>query len=686
MRRVGQWLVLISCLAISSVNNAHADPVASVKDATTAMDQWLGTDANADAWRQYLQVDRLNQLISEGPGANPIQIMEALSRFEQPVAGLETPEFLKVRDALRAWVDATMTNKAVAEWVSKYPGQFNPISNERIHAARKKAESAARELSEYLSLGSSANAAAWKKYLLWEPMERQLKSDAPSPEELGKSIAPYYTGQPGLEFKEFVKLREALLEYRRLLIAKDDPEIQKRYADQLSNLSKELAEDKLAPSQIAARLEWFEQLGQAEDVVSGVRDQFDLANFYFSASAETIAKGMADKVDQQSPVNEVILGTRIRGVAHTIGDVSARLVPDANKAVVEVVLQGVSYSNTIGRQKPVSVFSRGTTQILGRKLLVIEPEGVFGMPATARCSTNTRIRGIRADGGIGSRLVEKIAWKRAYRQKAQAERISSRRAERRVANLMDEQASELIANSNQRLNREIRRPLTRRNIFPRWVRLWTTKRRLNMRALQGRNVQLAADTRPPKAPEHEVVMQAHESLFLNSAVNAMGGYLMTDERAQDLVKEVTGEVPEELKIKEDDDPWSITFDRLQPLSIEFKDDQVRIAIRGRRFTRAGQAVRQTMEIAATYSVETEDGRAKLVRQGDIEVTYPGKEGERLSLTELRNKTFMTNKFEGLFKSEFKGEGVKLPDRLKQLEDLQLDFISASDGWLSLGWN
>ena len=252
--------------------------------------------------------------------------------------------------------------------------------------------------------------------------------------------------------------------------------------------------------------------------------------------------------------------------------------------------------------------------------------------------------------------------------------------------MMDEQAADLIAKSNQRLNTDLRQPLRRRNIYPRWVRLWTTKNRLNLRALQGQQVQLSASNVPPQTPEHSVVVQVHESLFLNSAVNAVGGFLMTDERAQDLVKEVTGEVPDELLINEDDDPWSITFDRLQPMKITFDDGRVTIAIRGRRFTRGDQVVRKNMQVAATYKLTSENGKARLVRDGDINVTYPGKEGQRLSLLELRNKTFMTKKFEGLFKSQIDGEGLKLPERLRELEDLKLDYVSSADGWLTLGWN
>ena len=175
-------------------------------------------------------------------------------------------------------------------------------------------------------------------------------------------------------------------------------------------------------------------------------------------------------------------------------------------------------------------------------------------------------------------------------------------------------------------------------------------------------------------------------MVLNTALNAIGGLTVSDERAQQMVKDMTGEVPEQLQIKQDEDPWSITFDVQQPLSIEFDDDRVVIAIRGRRFARGDQEVRQLTQIAATYRVNIRDGRALLTRDGDVEVTYPGKTEDRLSLTELRNKTFLTSKFEGVFKPELSGKGIQLADRWKNLGEMSLQHLSAQDGWLTMGWN
>jgi len=123
----------------------------------------------------------------------------------------------------------------------------------------------------------------------------------------------------------------------------------------------------------------------------------------------------------------------------------------------------------------------------------------------------------------------------------------------------------------------------------------------------------------------------------------------------------------------------------QPVRIDFDDNQISFAIRGREFTRGDDAVRKSAQIGATYEPTIENGRLKLVRTGDVEVSYPGREGKRLSLTELRNKTFLTNKSEGIFKSEIGGDELKLDGNLDRLNKIKLTHVAANNGWLTLTW-
>ena len=56
MRRHGNLLLLILCLTVSPTFAAQANaPVDELREATQAMNEWLGAGATADAWRRFLR-------------------------------------------------------------------------------------------------------------------------------------------------------------------------------------------------------------------------------------------------------------------------------------------------------------------------------------------------------------------------------------------------------------------------------------------------------------------------------------------------------------------------------------------------------------------------------------------------------------------------------------------------------
>src|SRR5687768_16365415 len=74
---------------------------------------------------------------------------------------------------------------------------------------------------------------------------------------------------------------------------------------------------------------------------------------------------------------------------------------------------------------------------------------------------------------------------------------------------------------------------------------------------------------------------------------------------------------------------------------------------------------------------------KLTRQGEVDVKFLQR--ERLGALQITFKTFMTRKFEALFKPEFVSEGVVLKGRLARAGRLQVQEINSDQGWLAIGW-
>jgi hypothetical protein len=166
---------------------------------------------------------------------------------------------------------------------------------------------------------------------------------------------------------------------------------------------------------------------------------------------------------------------------------------------------------------------------------------------------------------------------------------------------------------------------------------------------------------------------------------ALGGYRLTDERLAEVWENLTGEVPEELQISEEKEPWSITFADHQPVAAMFGESTVRFAVRGRAFSRGDTELREPIEISAVYSLERTPTGAKLTRQDEVAVDYLRSTG-RLNVRQVTFKTFLRRKFSAIFKESFVRDGLQLGGSLEDRGKLQLARLESGKGWIALAWS
>ena len=86
-----------------------------------------------------------------------------------------------------------------------------------------------------------------------------------------------------------------------------------------------------------------------------------------------------------TPIQDCILGTSIQGTTHTVGQATAKLAESDRFAVIDTYLMATAYSNTVGRNGPVCIYSNGTTRIGAVKRLWIDENGLFSLPASFQC-------------------------------------------------------------------------------------------------------------------------------------------------------------------------------------------------------------------------------------------------------------------------------------------------------------
>jgi hypothetical protein len=361
--------------------------------------------------------------------------------------------------------------------------------------------------------------------------------------------------------------------------------------------------------------------------------------------------------------------------------VTGNLIENSDVAEIEMHLTGVNYSNNVGYNGPVTVYTTGTTYVDARKRLLLDADGLVALSAYATANANSSINKIAAKCCI----VRQAARRRASKQEGQAEAIASRRAAGRVAGRFDEEVEAALADPRERYEAQFRHPLVRKGDFPQRFNLSTTEQALTLIAMQANGAQLGARTAPPRIAEGvDLSLRVHESMTGNFSEAVLGGMHLTDEQLAEMIEKQTGEVPEELQISEDKEPWSITFADRQPITAVFGEDTVWLAVQGRAFSRGDTVLREPIKISATYTLKRTDVGITLTRKGDVEVDFL-RSGWRLNIRQVTFKTFMRRKFGAMFKEDFVGEGLKLPGRFEKVGTLKLAQMDSENGWIAVGW-
>lgn len=675
-------VAVAASIACSFCAIARADDAAApVRAALGKLDSWLGSGKNAQAWDKYLDLTALRAQLKLGNQADREALAQVQKQLASGANGLELKQFARLRTALDTWIAQLEIAQApsLSAAVLGAESRFRPITAADVSQAKASLEQATDKLDGFLS---GENGAAWKKYLGFSDLETQLALDVPDIKTLAGVYQKLTSDQVGLEMPVFANVATALEGYVNDYVGHQE-NLQEQYGEQLKKLAAALEEYAQNPSNenaigLGKLLGWLENMRQAPLLVAAVREQISQPNLKVVASERLLGAGIAQNLDENTPVDDYILGTDINGTGHMVADVRAELVPSEQRAMFDTMLSGLVRSRTVGYNGPATIYSNGATAISGRKRIVIDANGFSSYPATAAANTNTRVTGIG-----GGRIVQRVASRRVGEQKPQAERIAADHAADRVRRRMDEQIGEQLSQAHSDYLNKVRNPLVRRREFPA-LRFSTSDESLLLIGTAANRNQIAASTAPPEITvKNDLAARIHQSMVNNLCAALLAGRKLTEEELQQSVTDLLGKLPESLESDPDRDPWSITFARSQPLTVKFDDAEIEITIRGQRYT-SGERDFRAMNVTAKYKYEIDGPGIKLTRQGDLNIVPPGKP-RPLSGREITLRTLLEKRFGKLFEPEVKYEGLVLPGRWREAGILDLKQITAENGWMALAW-
>ncbi len=573
--------------------------------------------------------------------------------------------------------------------------QYRPATVTELDSARAEVETAWSKLEQFVG-ADKATREGWESYLRGDDLGAELAKGKDAKPEVLRDIADRYrSGVAGLELPQFANVRHALRHYNAVLSAVRSPDARVGYGQKLDKLADSLdhysrSANSADADAIGMTLGDLQDTRQADPVLQNIWAQFDKPNLYVRASADFLATISSDDLDENDPhFADNIEGTSITGTTHTVGKRTAVLLDGQDRAVMQIKLVGTTTSHTVGVHPPVTVYNTGTTTFTGSKIVRFDADGFVDCPAITSACTHTNIDRLCICGG---RLVQRIATKKVYQAKPEAESIGARHAEQRVSKRLDEGSKDNLETQNRNFKAKIHDPLMRWGAYPN-LRYSSKPDAMWIVARESGPAQLGA----PAGPTQEIApatlnIQLHESFVNNLTALTLGGRTINREQLEAALNDMFGEVPKELADDKDQEKqWTITFAKEHPVTATFADNGYSITIRGTRYTSISPNVEREfiggpMNVSAKFKFDKGPNGPVGKRQGDLEFVVPGMEGQQFSSKQVALKKLLQNRFGKILKPtmEFNGlEFKKAPfSKAGRLVSSQL---SSDSGWLTAGW-
>lgn len=357
------------------------------------------------------------------------------------------------------------------------------------------------------------------------------------------------------------------------------------------------------------------------------------ANLRVDASAALINALVQRTVDRTEPVDEIIQDTPVEGMGRTIGVVSAELIPDRSRAVLDIAFRGNVFSQSVSLRPHSLLYTRTTTTFDARRRIVVDGTGIhlFNGPSCARACNELLC--IKSKTDCPENLTIRLAERMYHQSVAAAEAETADKTVQKLSYRMGDELTPTLADASAALARHFR-AMKKAGLTVESLEFETTASSVQGRA---RIVGSGKSDPKPTAPMHaddDLDIRVHESLANAVAQVELGGRSFKLDEVSRIYEEVTRgllldgrkESDKKIGIKKVEallagiagKPVTITFAEKDPLLISFADQGFTLelrfdSIRQENVTYAGERLK------VAYRLENLPDGAHAVRKGRVQI-------------------------------------------------------------------
>ena len=416
----------------------------------------------------------------------------------------------------------------------------------------------------------------------------------------------------------------------------------------------------------------------ADGLAKAVSDHYLSANVRIAVHQRFLEKLLPEATVTTGPVDDVVLGRKVRGTRTVQRTTTVRFVPDADEICFDLEVHGDVESRTVTDSGPVSLTSRGASSFTVRKPIKVSSAGLLFGTATGVATNRSQLANVQTSFDsvpIMRSLVRTMVRNQHEETLPEANREVIDHIVSRACREVDAQAEPKFVEIGDRIRERVWMPLVRLGLEPTPVAMETTATTATLRLRLAADEQLAAHTPRPRAPGDALFsLQVNESTLNNAfeRLSLAGRRLSLEELITTLSQQAGFEprIPDDLP-----EGVHVTFARRQPLRVECRDGLVhmRVALDA---IESGRRSWYDIVARVSYKPATAAPQIFLEREGPVQLSGPGHQGRiEFALRTIFSKIFPKER-----------PIPVLPERLvknPRLEGLHVLQAASTDGWLAL---
>lgn len=558
----------------------------------------------------------------------------------------------------------------------------------------EEAKAAIDRLGDYLDTLGHSEQTKLRQQLQWSQLVGQFEHPESDIGRLRNLAKRFYEPLSGLEADPMLEARSALDRYVafRVLARTRVETLEHEYQLRLEQLAQALEHPAANHKALREHVSWLTVHDQAPRTLAGLRETFRHPNLVVTVSRTmlpALAKQFQREITRTIWSTNTILGRRVEGITEFEGEVKGRRPQGAQNAVLDLELTGGIRSpwNT-AYAGAFRIFSQSETAIRATKRISWSDTKFISKAAKISANPQTRLVGgqvhrnrLLKNSPLADRVDDALvglALRQARKSQDQVRREVACISRRTVR----EQFETAVNDRLNLLNREVEyyytNPLVRVGMLPTSqmvVRDSDVNLQFHFHGLSG----LAASSAPAETANGDIDVHIHESAFPNLIQPFAAGRVWTDDFFAHIQKEAVGDYSVELRIREQEERWSLTLDWLQPWSTTINREGVTFVVNARAFSLEGQHHACPLTVKSTFVPVPEVGASfGWQRVGEVELIAE-------TPLDQRTRGLLHRKLSGFFLDRFFLDGLSAPagGPWDQLSTVDLVDLHLSEAWLTL---